>query len=708
MIESLGYVWAQLAHAMRDERSDKIAKWSEVLRGMQRGTLRIGSRTPTEAPAWVTLEVVTGGFATGTYLAGGPLLDRERALAETLDLPATRLALNVHFLTSDDAAAWLASGCYRVDVPEEAALLVVAWLRSHGEIDAAAQLVDTIAPWFDQLRFYPAPAAQPIARTGRVRVQDVGATVQGLDKDRRQRRFEIQRAALAVWKPLRARALAMFAAGDVSAREVAALAAEVAEAKQTGAPTARAREAIALIAQLERVARDPDALSKAEHGRIQTSIARERVARGLPGTAQYDAAHARELAAVAAPLHADLRRVVVARLRALPADAGLDLDAVSAPVSAEEAAQSGVAAGTALPGYLAPKLARSWDAMLETLVDRGVVGSGEVFARLLPPITAQIRAATISDEVGRQLYVALYTAFRRRRSVLLLDLEQQVRFAELPWAAELEAARGSDLGAAHRAVADIGGLALRAFPYTITPNKLVTELDALAAAAGLALPLLKELAADIFTGRFTHSFVAAARIAARQRGSSLYQRYYGIDPAAIAALPEGAAAELSFTELCERRANTDTDNARGVVRNGKILEQGQILTTHNLAVLVDALALGDKLPSELPQRCFRRVIQLLSRPAPHVHAGLVNLKNAAYAWRQMIFYLSLTPDFLPIELLGMRDALDGSPLHDRLRPALVGLELAGAGIASSDPAFAARGGRVFTGWTAERHWLAPG
>jgi hypothetical protein len=40
-------------------------------------------------------------------------------------------------------------------------------------------------------------------------------------------------------------------------------------------------------------------------------------------------------------------------------------------------------------------------------------------------------------------------------------------------------------------------------------------------------------------------------------------------------------------------------------------------------------------------------------------------------------------------------------------PAMRGLELAASGIASDDAAFASDGGRVFTGWSTDRHWLAP-
>jgi hypothetical protein len=37
---------------------------------MASGELAIGSRQPTRYPVWVTFEVTTGGFATGTALVG--------------------------------------------------------------------------------------------------------------------------------------------------------------------------------------------------------------------------------------------------------------------------------------------------------------------------------------------------------------------------------------------------------------------------------------------------------------------------------------------------------------------------------------------------------------------------------------------------------------------------------------------------------------
>src|SRR5262245_5523461 len=160
-----GYAWRQLVDARRKGAHDKIAQWERVVAGMRDGSLAIGSRMPASAPVWVTLEVVTGGFATGRYSAGGELLPHELALRTRLGLPdgAGRLALNMHYLESGEANELLASGSYRIDVPEESVLLVVAWLRAHGHDAAAEQLVEAIEPWLGELRFFPRLAAQPVA-----------------------------------------------------------------------------------------------------------------------------------------------------------------------------------------------------------------------------------------------------------------------------------------------------------------------------------------------------------------------------------------------------------------------------------------------------------------------------------------------------------------------------------------------------------------
>ncbi len=79
--------------------------------GMADGRLTIGSRTPVAGlPAWVTPEVIRGGFATSAARAEGPLQPYEREAASLAGLPAERRALFTHCLTEPgslpaDAAA---------------------------------------------------------------------------------------------------------------------------------------------------------------------------------------------------------------------------------------------------------------------------------------------------------------------------------------------------------------------------------------------------------------------------------------------------------------------------------------------------------------------------------------------------------------------------------------------------------------------------
>lgn len=95
------------------------------------------------------------------------LRPHERALLDSLGIPhddGARAALNAYFLTDAGLAelrARLAEGTYRIEIPEEAALLVVAWLREHDAPGEATAILDAIGPALERDRFYPVPHAQP-------------------------------------------------------------------------------------------------------------------------------------------------------------------------------------------------------------------------------------------------------------------------------------------------------------------------------------------------------------------------------------------------------------------------------------------------------------------------------------------------------------------------------------------------------------------
>jgi hypothetical protein len=169
---------------------------------------------------------------------------------------------------------------------------------------------------------------------------------------------------------------------------------------------------------------------------------------------------------------------------------------------------------------------------------------------------------------------AIYAAFRRRRSLLLLNLEHQVRIDELPWVAALEEFRKDDIPGselARQTLQEVSLLALSAFPHAILPNKLLQELNALAKTAGLDLPLVEELAADIFMGRFSPKYAVAAQGAAALLDNTLYATYYGIDYGEVSAEAfepalenssfsgNDAAPDEEFAEMCARRAGVERD-----------------------------------------------------------------------------------------------------------------------------------------------------
>ena len=87
---------------------------------------------------------------------------------------------------------------------------------------------------------------------------------------------------------------------------------------------------------------------------------------------------------------------------------------------------------------------------------------------------------------------------------------------------------------------------------------------------------MEELAADIFEGRFSPKFKRAAQLAATLLEDTEYVTRFQLDPAAL---------DGDFDELCFARAGTMPGD---VPENRRIIEQAQILTTHNLATLVSA------------------------------------------------------------------------------------------------------------------------
>ncbi len=408
----------------------------------------------------------------------------------------------------------------------------------------------------------------------------------------------------------------------------------------------------------------------------------------------------------------------------MPKDTGLDnVTPIIKDVAAEEAERFDIAASTAIPPPQHRKVLRSLCETVEALVERGIVTSADTLARVLPQMTSGLRAAGITDPDLRRLYAALYRAFRLRRSLLLLNLESQVKIEELPWVAAIHRFRSSDLSGrelAKQALEDVTVLTLTSFPHAIIPNKLLQELRALVKGAALGLPLVDEVAADIFMGEFSPKFTQSAKHAAELLAGTLYETYYGIDYERIRALPETKPKPRrwfrpvvnsdSLIDVCSSMAGVKYGGWKVAV-NGMLIEQQQIVTVQNLAALLSGLGLVDGLRGrfeDLAKRSFEWICARQQVKTPDRHSRLIVLKNTAYSWRQMVFYLALLPSDQIAAFIGWADDhLKKQPNGFQLRfvPALTGLKLAAEGRSPDDAAARAQGARRFLGWTQGDHWL---
>ncbi|MFI6697490.1 hypothetical protein ACIBJC_00690 [Streptomyces sp. NPDC050509] len=721
-------------------------RWREVLEAMAAGRLSVGSRTPVDGlPPWVTPEVVRGGFATGTASAGGPLHAYETEAAQSFGVPAERRALFAYCLT-EPGLAWLwarlDSGRYEVGVAEEAALLTMAWLVRQGETDAALDLVAELEPFADRLRFLPRPADGPATdATAAVHRHTVSEAVDTLIRRRPNTAVETQREALAVWQPFSDELLVHWlrtardgqvlervpdadwlAQGEVLLGRYRLLAAEHTRCTKHRDP----KENLGILRGTleETVAGRP--LDMRRLGLLRHAVQSMVRRRGQPGSAAHMALRHRQAEQAALPSHHDLAQLMLRRLAVLPHETGItDVASFLGTVTDEESRETGLPAGAVVPATIRQVVESALSAPLGTLVERGVVPSAEVLAELVPQLVAATTAYAYGDDTLRALMAANYRAFRSRRSLLLLNLERQIRVEELPWVRAVSGQRSAVLGSpegdgALDVLRQLGELAVQGFPGTILPNPLIREFGVLERQCDLGAPFVEELAADIFMGTFSPKFLTAARVAGELLGGgTLYERYYGIDYAAIrnlaiteisTALTRSYKARTSpgFARLCAERAGT-ASRSWSVAANGTVIEQAQILTTHNLATLVHRVGVAPRPGwADLARRCFVTVCRLTSR-VHHNPRPLGTIKDAAYAWRQMVFHLSLCP---PEEqrrvIAGLNEETGRHPAHaaTRLAPVLAGLALVVEGGAFGHDGTADSGrARRFLGWSTDGHWM---
>ncbi len=671
----LNYAAAQLAKALetaeahpegatRNRASKKGESWIQVLTGMVSGILDIGSRRPSKLPIWATLEVLRGGFSTGKPLAGGPLAPHELELATQRNLVCERSQLNRYFVSPTGLAelqALLASSHYRVELPEESALLTVAWLAQHGHTQQACDLVQEIAPHFEELRFYPIFSPNPQSLET-VQLRSVEEVSQSLSDLKNRPQFTQMKEIIFGWLPLKDRLINLLLetldgelpqifGGQLQGgwplqhypdgwkqRAAEAVTGFHAFAKDhTGwSPN---RDLPHLVEVLHVASVNSAQLTGRQIGKARRILADYTGKRGLPGSPRHAEIRKEQQRVAGLPGRADLVPLLQERLGILHTLEAKGSEAVREFLLAPDPNNRPI------PRSLAVKALRCWKTSPESLVEWGVVRSGETLATLLPKLSSQVPGSQFSNGSARLLFEATYVAFRKRRSLLLVRLQSQVKLEELPWVkALLRHADQSSKEYARATLTRFLSLYFKRWPQAMLPNKLVTELKTLCLAAQLDLPLLEQVAADIFMGTFSEKFLRAAKLSAPVLGNTIYQSYYGLDYDKVLKLNDlekvyGNLASPGFAALCENLAGVKSGGS--VVANGKVIEQCQILTSHNLALLWHEFELQKQLSAKtLAQDCFSRIVRAQTLSYSDWRSNLKARSRCAYAWRQMVFFLS--------------------------------------------------------------------
>ena len=247
-----------------------------------------------------------------------------------------------------------------------------------------------------------------------------------------------------------------------------------------------------------------------------------------------------------------------------------------------------------------------------------------------------------------------------------MNLENQIKAEEVPWINKLKQAIPvplSNLDPMYiiSGTESLVNFAQNKFPQTTLPNKFVSALYDTNKEADLTYPLTKELAFDIFEGQFSKSFVDSAREAASIMPNTIYARYYGLDYKKLrdklrldSDFDHSKYKDLGLCLMNECSVNVPKEGGH-TARNACILENQQIITTHNLASNMINLGLQKKTEDKGGQMavdCAKSIVADV-RSLQNIQQG-IDMNNLSYkvklhkimaiakAWRQMLFYLSFS------------------------------------------------------------------
>lgn len=675
----------------------KINALLQTIGGITSGLLKPGSRTPiADTPVWLTPMVLSGGFATGHLAAGGLLTDYETELAHQLgisptDNPAdTRSKLNRIWLSEpfySQLCDMLDRGTYRVNFPEESVMLVVVALHRSGHNDEAEELINTIAPFMGRVRFFPKPAQRPLPLDRKISMMTVSDALTQLknrfspDPEHRsntRRRIEKNALVFDQWLPLKNRLLKLMLdtvkgeppyyneTGELcggtplttmtpkwteEARRFQADRKRVLKQHpelQHRSTKKRGSERILLRSLEIALANPPENQSPSDRvdflkiqGNLRKLLADIHHKQGVPGTQKYQKIQdAHQLWLTEYKNRTSEGQLLITQL--LPFKDNNEISPENLPRDL-----------TLMPAPVKKLFSKLQPRELAELLEQGDIPSSEVLASKLLAIVPIVKSESITDPTLATLFAHVGRAFNKRRSLLLQNFQSQVKMDELPWVKPLQSItpvdKAKELENARNLITDVVLQTFAHFPYTILPNpflKSLTQLiNTLPKYSVRQIDLTHELASDIFEHGFSERYLKSAKEAAELMQGTLYEKYYGLEYDRIGLLEH----KSSLYNLCHSLSGVPAFTNPRSYRphdNGKIIEWQQIITTHNLATLTNALCLHEYLQGDNGAKLSHKVADWIVdkcssyNPEESCLVRLHEHKNIAFAFRQMLFFLS--------------------------------------------------------------------
>lgn len=490
----------------------KYSEQVEVMTGVFTKGVSIGSRVDTGRPAWVTPEITKSGFSSGNHLAGGPLKQHELDVIKDIDgktstEPSIRYAINNWCLTNKKGREWITdlanSGQYCLNTMEESAIMSIVLL---GKLRDTSKLVAEIEPWFRYLRFFPEPKSVNVSelhvpRSSVLSVENLHKKLVS-EKNPMIRSIELMKHAMDKLEKFNESYMAIYN----KSKEILPL--------FSGYKTRRSNKMESFktfVGQIRKVMNDfglESRIAKSTAGKLLNAIDvfikygmdtkksfRKHIELHLGNASSKIQLRSRTPEDMAKNIRSSVyeREELMKIIHPMRDSIGIEKETVDALV-------------LKFPD-LKKSIKRTTLGTLTELCQEGLIESAEMFADQVAVMSAIAKATVFKKGAHQNLARNMYKAFSSRRSKLLLNLETQVKMSEIPWFTVFEKVFRTKTKDTDEISKSVFIEYLSNFPGIQMPNSFVDVMSHQLGRNGL----VKEIAADIFMGKFVKTFGAQAK-----------------------------------------------------------------------------------------------------------------------------------------------------------------------------------------------------